>query len=123
MKINLDDNREPFTISAYAEGWIRIADRRIEQPCIVSAHGVDTAELPASLDALQVSHFGGIVDLAPEIVLLGTGARQVFVDWAITDHLASVGIALETMDTGAACRSFNILLAESRPVVAALYMI
>ncbi len=123
MKINLDNDRDPFTISAYAEGWIRVGEQRIERPCVVSARGIDTATLPAAPDALAVTHLDAIIELAPEIVLLGTGARQVFPPFELTEHLAAAGIALESMDTGAACRSFNILLAESRPVVAALYMI
>ena len=55
--------------------------------------------------------------------LLGTGARQIFLDAEYTRFLAARGIGLEVMDTGAACRSYNILAGESRPVVAALFML
>jgi uncharacterized protein len=123
MKFNLDENLDTFAISAYADGWIRIADRRIDAPCVVSSAGIISDLLPATLDELDVIHLRKISALAPEIVLLGTGAKQIFLDYALTEALAAENIALETMDTGAACRCFNILVAEARAVVAALYMI
>lgn len=123
MKFNLDENLDTFAISAYADGWIRIADRRIHTPCVVSSAGITTDLLPATLNELDVTHLRKISAMDPEIVLLGTGAKQIFVDYALTAALAAENIALETMDTGAACRCFNILVAEARTVVAALYMI
>jgi uncharacterized protein len=123
MKFNFDENLDNSSVTAYDNGWIRIGSQRIDVPCVVSASGILFDVLPASLHGLNISHFGRIIELAPEIVLLGTGAKQIFVDHAITTALAERGMALETMDTGAACRSYNILLAESRSVAAALYMI
>ncbi len=123
MKFNLDENLDSHAVSAYAEGWIRVGERRIDSPCVIAPDRVLIDVLPPAVIDLEVRHFEPIRELAPEIVLLGTGARQIFVDHAITVALADHGIALETMDTGAACRSFNILLAESRPVVAVLFML
>lgn len=122
MKFNLDDN-DTAAVTAYAAGWVRVGEQQLEQPCIVSAAGVSTPELPASPQQLTLDHFSSIIVQAPEIVLLGTGARQQFIDYAIVTALADNNIGLEMMDTGAACRSFNILLAEARAVVAILYMI
>ena len=56
----------------------------------------------------------------PEIVLLGTGPRQIFPAASFRAQFLSVGIGVEVMDTGAACRTFNVLVAEQRRVVALL---
>ena len=62
-------------------------------------------------------------DKETDIALLGTGATQVFPDYELTTSLGQLGIALEVMDTGAACRCYNILISEGRALVALLYMI
>ena len=123
MNFDLDENLTSFAVSAYAEGWVRIGEQRIEEPCVVHSAGILVEVLPPALANLEVSHLEVITRLKPEIVLLGTGAKQIFADYALTEALAKQNIALETMDTGAACRSFNILLSEARSVVAALYML
>jgi uncharacterized protein len=123
MKLDFDDDPSTLLVSAYADGWVSIGERRIEQPCVVAPSRLITDLLPPALESLELSHMAAIAELEPEIVLLGTGARQVFVDYALTTLLAECGAGLEVMDTGAACRSYNILAGEGRAVVAALYMI
>jgi uncharacterized protein len=61
-----------------------------------------------------------ILALDPELVLLGTGARQIFPAASFRAQFLSAGIGVEVMDTGAACRTFNVLVAEQRRVVALL---
>lgn len=122
MKLNFDERAGAYAISAYADGWVRVGERRIDVPCVVTPTGVHTDLLPARLDLLGPSEFERLLALAPEIVLLGTGARQHFVDFAFTRLLAAHGVGLEVMTTGAACRSYNVLLAEDRVVIAALFM-
>ena len=56
----------------------------------------------------------------PDVVLLGTGSRMVLPPPAVRQALRAAGIALEPMDTGAACRTYNVLMAEGRRVAAAL---
>ena len=58
--------------------------------------------------------------LDPEIVLLGTGPRQIFPAASFRAQFLSAGIGIEVMDTGAACRTFNVLVSEQRRVVALL---
>ncbi|MEQ8232732.1 MAG: Mth938-like domain-containing protein [Gammaproteobacteria bacterium] len=123
MKLDFDDDPSTLLVSAYGDGWVSVGDRRIEQPCVVAPARLITDALPPQLEGLAQSHMTTIAALEPEIVLLGTGRRQVFVDAALTLLLAEHGAGLEVMDTGAACRSYNILASEGRAVVAALYMI
>ena len=64
--------------------------------------------------------FAGLLQFEPELVLLGTGAKQQFPHPALIRALTDARISVEPMDTRAACRTFNILVAENRRVVAAL---
>ena len=61
-----------------------------------------------------------ILALDPELVLLGTGQRQIFLAASFRAQFLGAGIGFEVMDTGAACRTFNVLVAEQRRVVALL---
>ena len=123
MKIDFDQQPGTLTIAAYGQGWIRVRDTRIETSCVITPEVIHTDLLPPALADLTSAHFERLCALAPEIILLGTGVCQTFVDNAIVRQLAERGIGLEVMDTGAACRSFNILNAEQRAVIAALFMI
>jgi uncharacterized protein len=74
----------------------------------------------ASPAALQPAHFERIVALAPELVIFGSGQRLRFVSPALHRALIEHRIGIETMDTAAACRTYNVLVSERRKVVAAL---
>ena len=121
MKINLDQTQSAFAINAYGNGWANIGEHRVDRPCLVGPGTLDTDVLPSSPDALTARDFDAMLKLMPEVLLLGTGATQQFIDYKYTVYLAEQGVALETMDTGAACRLFNVLLNEERAVVAALF--
>jgi uncharacterized protein len=71
-------------------------------------------------EALAPVHFADLLALAPELVIFGSGARIRFVSPALLKPLIERRIGVETMDTAAACRTYNVLLAEGRSVVAAL---
>jgi uncharacterized protein len=74
----------------------------------------------SSFEVLTAAHFERLAALAPELVIFGSGARLRFPAPALWRRLIEAGIGFETMDTAAACRTYNVLLAESRSVVAAL---
>jgi uncharacterized protein len=79
--------------------------------------------LPWQADALSMlteAHFAELAALAPELVIFGSGSRLRFVHPALLRPLISRRIGVETMDTAAACRTYNVLIAEGRAVVAAL---
>ena len=71
-------------------------------------------------EALGIEHFARLAELRPELVLFGSGARLRFPAPALLRPLIDARIGIETMDTAAACRTYNVLLAEGRSVVAAL---
>jgi len=71
-------------------------------------------------ESLAVAHFARLAALAPELVLFGSGERLRFPPALLLRPLIDARIGIETMDTAAACRTYNVLLAEGRSVVAAL---
>ena len=75
---------------------------------------------PQSPDQLQQDHMQILLELQPEVVLLGTGTRLIFPALRITADLMEAGIGVEVMDPAAACRTYNILMHEGRQVAAAL---
>ena len=73
-----------------------------------------------SIEELTEAHFESLAAMAPELIVLGSGPRIRFVKPALLRPLMSRRIGVETMDTAAACRTYNVLLAEGRSVLAAL---
>jgi uncharacterized protein len=114
------DGRNVFT--GYGEGYVEVNRARHAASLLVSAERV-VADWPlASIAQISADHLAAIIELAPEIVLLGTGATFAFPEPRLLAPLHQAGIGVEVMDTPAACRTYNILLAEGRNVVAALIL-
>jgi uncharacterized protein len=107
-------------IAALGADWIRIGETEYRQNVVVTPDAVVTGWAPAGFAALAADDFASLLEYAPEVVLLGTGAGQSFPHPRLTSALAQARIGIEVMDTRAACRTFNILVAEDRRVVAAL---
>jgi uncharacterized protein len=110
-------------IDAYGEGGFRISGRRVEGSVIVFPDKVtpwavdEIGALSAgSLDAVSAAGRAGSV----ELLLIGTGARMAQIDRTLRQALRADGVVIEVMDTGAACRTYNVLMAEGRRVAAAL---
>lgn len=110
-------------IDGYGEGGFRISGQRIEGSVIVfpdRVAGWAVAEAgalsAASLEAVGAAGRAGTV----ELLLIGTGTRMTRIDRTLRETLRADGVVVETMDTGAACRTYNVLMAEGRRVAAAL---
>jgi uncharacterized protein len=122
MKFTLESSPNVNVIRSYSPSELRIGEHSIRSSCIVMADALIPDWAPATLDELQVSHLEPILGLRPELVLFGTGAKQRFAPADIRAAFAGRGIGIESMDLGAACRTFNILVQEERRVVAALFL-
>lgn len=120
MKLHLENNPSLNTITAYGEGWIEINRNRHACAALVQPEGPIVDWGVENFEALTPAHFAAILSLRPELVILGTGARQRFPHPRLTAELAAARIGVEVMDTGAACRTYNILMSEGRKVLAAL---
>jgi uncharacterized protein len=109
-------------IAALGADWIRIGETEYRQNLIVTPDAVATGWAPAGFGALAEVDFGALLEFTPEIVLLGTGALQRFPHPRLLQALSRARVGVEVMDTRAACRTFNILVAEDRRAVAALVL-
>jgi uncharacterized protein len=107
-------------IRGYAAGEFKINDAVYRGAMIVSSSAIVPGPAIGSADELAAAHAAQILALEPELVLLGTGARQTFPASAFGAQFLRAGIGFEVMNTGAACRTFNVLVAEQRRVVALL---
>jgi uncharacterized protein len=94
----------------------------VEHSVIVPWQGAIQPWGAASLAELTPAHFERLVALKPELVIFGSGARLRFVPPALQRALIESRIGIETMDTAAACRTYNVLASEHRNVVAALLL-
>ena len=110
-------------IDAYGNGGFRFAGMSHRGSLLVLADGMHAWPVAAPLDVAAFS--APLLALLerlepPQVLLLGTGLRQIFPEASVRAAFGARGNGLEAMDTGAAARTFNILLAEQRPVMAAL---
>jgi uncharacterized protein len=122
MKFSEFDTDATTLIEAYEHDRVRIAGRDYTGGVLVSAEGITAGWGPDSPADLAAEHLEPLLEAAPQVVVLGTGRRQKFPDPAVYFALLEQGIGVEIMDTGAACRTYNILAGEGRRVVAALLL-
>ena len=107
-------------IKALGADWVRIGETDFRRNLVVTPDAVAIGWAPAGFAALTEADFAGLLQHRPELVLLGTGAAQRFPHPRLLRALSEARVGVEVMDTRAACRTFNILIAEDRRVVAAL---
>jgi len=122
MKLHADQP-DSQSITAYGPGWIAVNGQRQENSLVLSATYPLQAWNCNRFEELTADHFERLADFGgemPELVIFGSGARLRFVRPALLQGLMTRRIGVETMDTAAACRTFNILAGEGRRVVAAL---
>jgi len=120
MHFAREDCRSDRLIRAYEPGRITIGEQHYHTSLILTGQRLIEDWRPRLAGELLREDFTPILELQPEILLLGTGSRLDFPSPALTAHLLQNGIGVEVMDTAAACRTFNILLSEQRRVAAAL---
>ena len=120
MKLHLTDISGSNAFTGYGEGYVMVNGQRHEHNLVVLPDRIVTDWQPAGFDQLTAADFTRLAELAPEIVLLGTGARLRFPRPELTRALLEARIGLEVMDIQAACRTYNFLAAEERKVAAAL---
>ena len=124
MKIDFVANAGSSNIvDAYSDAAIVVDRKSYHSSLILSATRIIDDWPPQTCQELTARHLQPVVTMDPEIVLIGTGSKIVFPEDETLLPITSNRIGYEIMDTGAACRSYNYLVAEGRRVVAALFMI
>ncbi len=121
MKLQPDRSLAP-TITGHGPGWVAVNGERIDHSVVIDSTGQRIAWPAARFEDLTQAHFAQLAELEVEVVIFGSGGRIRFPRPAWLAPLAARRIGLETMDTAAACRTYNILAQEGRTVAAALLL-
>ena len=121
MKIH-PDTISVQSIKAYGPGWVQVADQKINHSVIIGSRGERFDWHCERFEDLTNAHFEQLAQLKTELIIFGSGDRLRFVNPELTQFLINQQIGLETMDTPAACRTYNILAGEGRCVAVALLM-
>jgi uncharacterized protein len=120
MKLQADRIDGQNAISRHGPDGVIVNGVEHRRSVLVPWKGPVTQWPVVSIDELTQAHFEALADMAPELIVLGSGPRIRFVRPELLRPLMSRRIGIETMDTAAACRTYNVLLAEGRSVLAAL---
>ncbi|MGI9220178.1 MAG: Mth938-like domain-containing protein [Woeseiaceae bacterium] len=109
------------TVRSVANGQFVIGDQTLGEVIALTPDGVfeDWPAVPVSDLSAEALH--SLLDLQPELIVVGTGSQQVLPDRELMFAMARSGVGLELMDTPAAARTFNVLIGEGRSVAAVLY--
>lgn len=121
MKMHQDSGHSSPKISQYGDGFIEVNERRFTNCLIISGQSVSENEKLLSIEDLTPETVAEALHHIPEILLLGTGSQQKFLPPNKMRPFLKQGLSFDTMDTGAACRTYNILIAEGRDVAAILF--
>lgn len=122
MKFSAADSDGGHLILGYDPGQILIGGQIYTRGLIVSPERIDTNWGPENAIDLAAEHFEALLALDPQIIIVGTGKHQVFPDPNTYLIVRQRGLGVDIMDTGAACRTYNILASEGRKVAAGLLM-
>ena len=120
MKLHLSTAGDRYAFTGYGDGYVLVNNQRFETSLVLLPGRIIPdwdVRTTADLAPREIEFLGG---LDVDIVLLGTGPTQEFPKPSLLKPLARAGVGVEVMDTSAACRTFNILMAEDRRVAAAI---
>ena len=122
MKFQPDQLAGTNVITRHEPQALWVGQQRFDHSLLVPWQGQIQRWAPRRTEDLSAADFEAVLALGPELVIFGSGQRQKFVPAALMRALIDRRIGVETMDTAAACRTYNVLVAEGRSVVAALLL-
>lgn len=122
MQFNLDTSPGQNIINNYSPGQITINQITYKKSIIISPKQLITDWQPQQFTELTSDSFNPVIALNPELIILGTGEKHLFPHPELIEKLIEKKIGFEAMSTGAAARTFNVLLSEGRNVVAAMLL-
>ena len=120
MKLHSDNTQQYQTVTGYDASGVEINAERYNYSLTVMPEVPPRAWNVARFEDLSAAHFEDIAKDAPDVVVLGTGERQRFVHPRLIASLSGKQVGVESMDSHAACRTYNILMGEGRKVTLAL---
>jgi uncharacterized protein len=116
----LDSPGNHLFVRSVGEHGIRIGDTHFQRSLVISAQQLRDDWPPQDFDAIEAAHLESLLELSPELVLIGSGASQRFLPHPLLGVFYAKGVGVEVMTTEAACRTFNVLVSDGRAAVAAL---
>ena len=122
MKLHRADFSGKNAITGYGEGYVMVNRARHQRAIVVMPDQLVTDWAASTFDALTAEHVAALLPLGAEVILIGTGPRLEFPRPEILAPLIRAKVGYELMDVHAACRTYNILMAEERKVAAALLL-
>lgn len=122
MKLHPTTTQQYQTVTGYEQDWVEINAIRFDHSLIVLPEQAPTQWSVTDFEALQASDFAPIEALTPDLLILGTGQKQRFASPRLLAGLLGKRIGVECMDNQAACRTYNILMAEGRKVALGLIL-
>ena len=123
MKIELDiSNPDFYKIISYSDDSFHTKDRIVKSNIIITKDQLIENWLDDGYSCFATQHLEKVIAWQPEIIILGTGKALIFPHPEIIAYINSKNIGFEVMDTGAACRSYNLLIDEGRNAVACLFL-
>jgi uncharacterized protein len=120
MKFQPDRPEGTNIIHAVTRTQVSVNGQPYTTSVLVPGNAPLSAWAPENLTALTADHIAEILPFKPELVILGSGPSLRFAHPSVLRPLIEAGIGVETMDTPAACRTYNVLMSEGRKVLAAL---
>jgi len=122
LKLQLATSTSQKIFTGHGTGYVSVSGERFDRPIVVTPQQVLTDWPARDFATLEESHFAYLLGLQPEVLLLGTGPELRFPHPRLYRQLAEARIGVESMNTPAACRTYNILLDEGRKVIAAILL-
>jgi uncharacterized protein len=122
MKLHSDSTQQYQTVTGYDATGVEINAQRFNYSLLVMPETPPRPWNVTRFEDLQAAHFEQIAADAPDVVILGTGERQRFVHPRLIAALSARHIGVESMDSQAACRTYNVLMGEGRKVTLALIL-
>lgn len=120
MKLHSQNNEAYQTVTGYDAGGVEINAQRYDYSLLVMPEAPPRPWPVARFEDLTQEHFDVIEQDKPDVVIVGTGERQRFVHPKLIKALSARRVGVESMDSHAACRTYNILMGEGRKVTLAL---
>ena len=122
MQLNLEHPDHEFLLRAADGESVRVNERRLTASFVLSPDRLVEGWPVRDVKAMTPQDLDAVLALEPEVILLGSGATQVFPPAAVLAHCLRRGVGMETMTNAAAARTFNVLAGEGRRVVAAFVL-
>jgi uncharacterized protein len=122
MQISLELPSTGYFIRSYSPGSVTVNTSTYSSSIIIHGDKLITDWPPQTFSAITEAHLQQLLSHHPEVILLGTGSKQQFLSHELSYPILRAGIGIESMDSMAACRTYNILASESRNVLLALLL-